>query len=68
VDAVLIQSARAAGIVAERVKGSPQARRLLAFAISQAAAAPLADCGLAAVRIAPRPTEAALLALIGPAS
>ena len=64
--AVLIHSAKAARRVAELVD-DPLARRLEVFALSPAAAEPLAERPFGRVVIAAAPNEAALLALLGPA-
>jgi uroporphyrinogen-III synthase len=64
IDLVLIHSPRAAGLVAAHLVGRPEASGIIACAISPVAAAPLERVGLAAVRIAARPTEAALLAAL----
>jgi uroporphyrinogen-III synthase len=63
-DAVLVHSARAARVLAAAIAGDPERAQLHACAISEAAAAPLRDLGLRAVSVAPRPSEAALLALL----
>jgi uroporphyrinogen-III synthase len=65
-DTVLVHSPRAGALVAAAIAGKPQAAAIEAVAISAAAAAPLAGAGLKAVRIAERPNEAALLALLEP--
>ena len=65
-DAVLIHSAKAARRVVELVDDG-LARRLEVFAISPAAAEPLAKRSFRRVVIAAAPNEAALLALLGPA-
>ena len=64
VDAILVHSPRAGRAVAARYAGRPEAARISAYAISEAAAAPLRGAGFRAVSVAPRPTEAALLALL----
>lgn len=63
-DAVLIHSPRAARALAG---AAPDVAGRLAFAISEAAAAPLSPLGFAEVRIATAPTEDALLAALGKA-
>jgi uroporphyrinogen-III synthase len=65
-DIVLIHSTRAADLVAARLSRRPQTGRI-AVAISEAAARPLQRLAFDAVRIAARPTEAALLAELGDA-
>jgi uroporphyrinogen-III synthase len=55
--AAYVAAARADGLVAAAVKPAQ-------FCLSAAVAAPLAQAGATAIRIAPRPTEAALIALI----
>jgi uroporphyrinogen-III synthase len=61
--AVLVHSPKAARIIAARLDPAQSAGMTL-VAISQAAAAPLAALPFADRRIAPRPSEAALLALL----
>ena len=63
IDAVLIHSPRAARIVADLI-GAEMAARLSAFAISEAAAAPLRRLPFARIVIAPFPDEASLLHLL----
>jgi len=63
IDAVLVHSARAAGIVA-RLLAEAGAHRLQAFAISESAARPLAALGLARLAFAPFPNETSLLDLL----
>jgi len=65
IDAVLVHSPRAAALVAEALAGRPETARIDGYAISPAAAAPLSAAGLKSVRVAARPDEAALLALLG---
>jgi uroporphyrinogen-III synthase len=65
-EAVLLHSPRAAAQLARLIAG--EARALVAYCISPAAAAPLADLPLGALAIAPAPTESALLALLPPAT
>jgi uroporphyrinogen-III synthase len=65
-DAILVHSARAARVLAADVAGEPEAARLDAYAISEAAAAPLRGLGLRSVSVAVRPDEASLLALLKP--
>lgn len=60
-DGVLLHSARAAAVLATVLSALP-ATRLVAYAISAKAAAPLDAAQLAGARIADAPTEAALLA------
>ena len=62
--AVLLHSPKAARVLAAHVTDHP-APKLVALCLSQAVAAPLRASGLAAVRAADQPTEAALLALLG---
>jgi uroporphyrinogen-III synthase len=63
VDGILVHSPKAAGVIAERL--SPEAARgLTLFAISEAAAAPLADFKFTRVEIAKTPDEEALLARV----
>ena len=62
-DGVLIHSARAADVVAQAL-GAGQSAGLALFALSEAAARPLRNLPFAAVAIAPRPEESALLGLI----
>lgn len=63
-DAVLIHSPRAARVLAARL--SPDAAAgSLAVALSQAAAQPLVALRFREIRVAPRPTEDALLATLG---
>jgi uroporphyrinogen-III synthase len=61
---VLAHSARAASVLAGLLTRHP-APHLTALALSAQVAEPLAGRGLAEVRIAAQPTEAALLALLG---
>jgi uroporphyrinogen-III synthase len=63
VDLVLIHSPRAGRVVARLLAGA-DAARLTVLAISPAAAAPLAEVRLHALRVAPSPNEAALLGLL----
>jgi uroporphyrinogen-III synthase len=63
IDAVLIHSARAAAIVAHLLADA-RMLHVEAFAISRAAAQPLAALGLARIDHAPFPNEAALLDLL----
>jgi uroporphyrinogen-III synthase len=65
IDAVLVHSPRAGSLVAEALAGRCEAARIDGYAISPAAAAPLRAAGLRSLGIAARPTEAALLALLG---
>lgn len=61
-DAVVVQSPRAAGALADRLPAAP-----LAFAcVSEPAAAPLRAAGCGDVRVAAIPTEADTLALLAP--
>lgn len=62
-DAVLLHSPKAARVLAGHLVDHP-APNLPALCLSEAVAAPLVSSGLAAVRAAPDPTEAALLALL----
>ncbi len=62
-DHVLIHSAKAARALAKILKQQP-APHLTALAISRQAGRPLSRAGLEAVRCAPAPNEAALLALL----
>jgi uroporphyrinogen-III synthase len=62
-DGILIHSARAAAAVAD-VLTPGHSTSLVLFALSEAAAEPLRDLPFAAVAIAPRPEESALLGLI----
>jgi uroporphyrinogen-III synthase len=62
-DGVLIHSPKAARAVAKMLSRD-QASGLTLFAISPAAAAPLAATGFSRVAVAPRPNESALLDLI----
>ncbi|MDR3510526.1 MAG: uroporphyrinogen-III synthase [Caulobacteraceae bacterium] len=64
IGAVLIHSPKAARALAARLAGWPQASKIDAFAISEAAAAPLRRAGLRSVTAAPRPSEDSLLALL----
>lgn len=64
IDTVLVHSPRAAWAVAQRLAGRPGTAALEAFAISPAAAAPLAGLGLRRLAAATQPTETALLALL----
>ena len=68
-DGLVLHSARGARQAAELLRGQSDLRRLTAFAISEAAAAPVRGIGLRAVHVADHPDEAALLELIerGPA-
>ena len=66
VDAVLVHSARAAQALAAALAGDPGAGRLDAYAISEAAAAPLRGLGLRSIAVAAQPNEASLLALLEP--
>lgn len=63
VDGVLVHSARAAGALAAFLHAHP-AGQLTAFCLSDQAAAPLSRSQLAAIRVAARPDERALLALL----
>jgi len=63
IDGVLIHSPKAARAVA-KILSREQARGLALFAISPAAAAPLAATGFIRVAVAPRPNESALLDLL----
>ena len=63
---VLLHSPKAARALATRLAGRP-AGGLTALCLSANVAAPLAGVGLAAVRVAAAPTEAALLDLLSPA-
>jgi uroporphyrinogen-III synthase len=63
IDAVLVHSPKGGRAVAQ-VVDADLARTMAAFAISSAAAAPLADLPFARVAVAPRPNETALLSLI----
>jgi len=63
-DAILVHSARAARVLAADLASDPEAGRIDAYAISEAAAAPLRGLGLRSVSVAPRPDEASLLALL----
>jgi uroporphyrinogen-III synthase len=63
IDGVVIHSPKGAGVVADRLSPTV-ARGISAFAISAAAAAPLARLPFLRVAVAPRPNETALLALI----
>lgn len=60
--AAYVAAARAGGLVAAAVVKPAQ------FCLSAAVAEPLAQAGATDIRIAPQPTEAALIALIPPAS
>jgi uroporphyrinogen-III synthase len=60
IDAVLLQSPRAARALRDHLDAHP-APHLLAFCLSQGVAAPLAGAALAGVAVAGRPDEAALL-------
>ena len=62
-DGLIVHSPKGASVVAGRLSVEA-ARGLVAFAISPAAAAPLAERPFARVFVAPRPTETALIALI----
>ncbi|MDB5479810.1 MAG: uroporphyrinogen-III synthase [Caulobacteraceae bacterium] len=64
--AVLLHSPRAARVLADHLADHP-APRLTALCLSEAVAAPLTTSGLASVRAARQPTEAALLALLSDA-
>ena len=64
IDAILVHSARAAGLIAGHLAGQADAARLRAYAISAAAAAPLRSAGLESIQVAAEPTESALLALL----
>lgn len=64
IDFALVQSARAAAVLAEVLEAAP-APGLAVAALSAAALAPLAATALAERRVAVRPSEAALLDLIG---
>lgn len=68
-DGLLVHSPRAARRVAELLADAPSHPSLTAFAISEAAAAPLGGLGLRATHVAAAPTEDALLELVkhGPA-
>ena len=68
IDAVLVHSARAAQALAERPEMARAASQLRAVCISKAAAAPLLPLNFASVAVAPLPTEAALLNLLGESS
>jgi uroporphyrinogen-III synthase len=61
--AVLLHSPKAARVLAEHLADHP-APALTALCLSEAVAAPLSASGLAAIRAALEPTEAALLALL----
>jgi uroporphyrinogen-III synthase len=63
--AILIHSAKAARAVAQRLAGA-EISDLTVLAISPSAAAPLAGFGFRRLAIAPRPDEAALMALLEP--
>jgi uroporphyrinogen-III synthase len=63
IDHVLLHSAKAANTLARLLKAHP-APHLTAVALSRQAAGPLARRGLAAVRVAAAPNEAALLDLL----
>jgi uroporphyrinogen-III synthase len=63
-DGLVIHSPKGARLAAGLLRGRPGLDRLTAYAISPAAAAPLADLGLGGVHAAPAPTEDALIALI----
>jgi len=64
INAVLIHSPKAARLIAASLARHPHAAQIEAYAISAAAAAPLRAAGLRAIKIAARPDEAALLALL----
>jgi uroporphyrinogen-III synthase len=63
IDGVLVHSPKAARRLAHLLKGAPVTQIRL-FAISDAAAAPLAHLPFAAVAVAPRPDETSLLNLL----
>jgi len=65
-DLALVHSAKAAAALAELLADHP-APRLAALGLSAAALRPLEGTPLAARRVAARPSEAALLGLLGPA-
>lgn len=63
-DGMLVHSPKVARRLAELLRGRSATSRLVAYAISQAAAAPLSGLGLKAVHAAAAPTEAALVELV----
>lgn len=67
IDHVLIHSGRAARALAKYLKTHP-APHLTALAISRAAGRPLSRAGLMGIRSAAAPNEAALLAMLAPAT
>ena len=62
VDAVLLHSPRAAGVLARLLPGSAQ--EMIAYALSEACAGPVRGVDFKRIAVAPEPTEAALLALL----